>query len=77
MVCQLTVEWVQGRGERRLWATRGLPLFRGPPAVGSRHLGRVVAPMRRPLVASSCVWPGCGVSMVGGGLGLGRGVGPW
>ena len=63
-----TVEWAQWCGERRVWATRGLLRLRGPRVGGSRHLGRVVAPVRRPRVVSGGVWLGCIVSTVGGGL---------
>ena len=63
-VCRPTVEWVQGRGERRLWALCGLRRLWGPRVGGSRHHGRVVAPMRRPWVVCGFVWLGCIVSMV-------------
>ena len=66
--CRPTVEWAQWCGERRVWATRGLLRLRGPRVGGSRHLGRVVAPVRRPRVVSGGVWLGCIVSTVGGGL---------
>ena len=66
--CRPTVEWAQWCGERRVWATPGLLRLRGPRIAGSRHLGRVVAPMRRPRVVSGGVWLGCIVSTVGGGL---------
>ena len=66
--CRPTVEWAQWCGKRRVWATRGLLRLRGPRVGGSRHLGRVVAPVRRPLVVSGGVWLGCIVSTVGGGL---------
>ena len=65
--CRPTVEWAQWCGERRVWATRGLLRLRGPRVGGSRHLGRVVAPVRRPRVVSGGVWLGCMVSTVGGG----------
>ena len=65
--CRPTVEWAQWCGDRRVWATRGLLRLRGPRVGGSRHLGRVVAPVRRPRVVSGSVWLGCIVSMVGGG----------
>ena len=65
--CRPTVEWAQWCGERRVWATRGLLRARGPRVRGSRHLGRVVAPVRRPRVVSGGVWLGCIVSTVGGG----------
>ena len=65
--CPPTVEWAQWCGERRVWATRGLLRLRGPRVGGSRHLGRVVAPVRRPRVVSGGVWLGCIVSTVGGG----------
>ena len=66
--CRPTVEWAQWCGERRVWATCGLLRLRGPQVSGSRHLGRVVAPVRRPRVVSGGVWLGCIVSTVGGGL---------
>ena len=66
--CRPTVEWAQWCGERRVWATRGLLRLRGPRVGGSRHLGRVVAPVRRPRVVSGGVWLGCIVSTLGGGL---------
>ena len=66
--CRPTVEWAQWCGERREWATRGLLRLRGPRVGGSRHLGPVVAPVRRPRVVSGGVWLGCIVSTVGGGL---------
>ena len=65
--CRPSVEWAQWCGERRVWATRGLLRLRGPLVGGSRHLGRVVAPVRRPRVVSGGVWLGCIVSTVGGG----------
>ena len=67
LVCCPTVDLFQGCGERRLWATGGLPRLPGPRAGGLRHTGRVLAPVRRPWVASGCVWPGCIASMVAGG----------
>ena len=65
---QPTVEWAQWCGERRLAATRGLLRLRGPRVGGSRHLGLVVAPVRRPRMVSGGVWLGCIVSTVRGGL---------
>ena len=67
----------QWRGERCVWATRGLLRLRGPRVGESRHLGRVVAPVWRPRIVSGGVWLGCIVSTVGGGHGLGCGVAPW
>ena len=75
--CRPTVQWAQWSGERRVLATRGLSRLRGPRVGGSRHLGRVVAPVRRPRVVSGGVWLGCIVSTVGGGLFVWFGVGPW
>ena len=62
--CRPTVELAQWCGERRVWATRGLLRLRGPRVGGSRHLGRVVAPVRCPRVVSGGVWLGCIVSTV-------------
>ena len=42
--------------------------MRGPRVGESRHLRRVVAPLRRPRVVSGGVWLGCTVSTVVGGL---------
>ena len=66
--CRPTVEWAQWCGERRVWATRWLLRLRSPRVDGSWHLGRVVAPVRRPRVVSGGVWLGCIVSTVEGGL---------
>ena len=75
--CQPTVEWAQWCRERCVWVTRGLPRLRGPRIGGSRHLGRVVALVRRLRVVSGGVSLGCIISTVGGGYVLGCGVGPW
>ena len=63
--CRPTAEWPR---ERRVWSTRGLLRSRGPRVGGSRHLARVVAPVRRPRLVGGGVWLGCMVSTVGGGL---------
>ena len=65
--CRPTVEWALWCGECRVWAERGLLRLRGPRVGWSRHLGRVVAPMRRPRVVSGGLWLGCTVSTGGGG----------
>ena len=66
--CRPSVEWAQGCKGCCLWARRGLPGLWGPRAGGSRHFWRVVAPVWRPWLVSGCMWQGCIVSMVGGGL---------
>ena len=76
--CRPTVGWVQWCGERRVWATRGLLRLRSPRVGGSRHLGLVVALVRRLRVVSGGVLLGCIVSTPGGGgFVLGCGLGPW
>ena len=65
--CRPTVECPQWCGERGVWATRGLLRLRGPRVVGSRHLGRAVAPVSSPRAVSGGVWLRCIVSTVGGG----------
>ena len=71
-----TVWWAQGGRERRLWAGCGPPRLCGPRGGVLRLHGRVAALVRRPWVANGCVRLESIVSMVGGGLGLGRGVCP-
>ena len=61
--------FVLGQGpSARVNLTLGGPGGVGYCVGGSRLLGRVVAPVRCPLVVSGGVWLGCIVSTVGGGL---------
>ena len=66
--CRPTGEWAQWCRKRCLWATRELPCLWGPRVGGSRHLGRVVVPVRPLWVVSGGVWLGCIVYTVEGGL---------